>query len=146
MTDLTNTKDERCDNSQLALSKAVTVNVRTRYLTEQSQPGHNRFVYSYEITITNNSPHRVQLLSRHWLITEEAPAHGQPSTKEVKGPGVIGQQPIIEPQQSYTYSSGSVITTPIGTMKGSYQMQTLEGEKFDIEIPLFALIQPNKLH
>ncbi len=141
MSDPTSTKDDAA-----ALSQAVIVSVKTRFLAEQSQPRANRFVYSYEITITNNSLIPVQLLHRHWLITEEPDAPRPASTKEVDGPGVIGQQPIIQPQQHYSYASGAVITTPIGTMKGHYDMQTLDGLCFKIDIPTFALIQAHKLH
>lgn len=129
-----------------ALSSNVEVTVKTRFLTEQSQPAASRFAYSYEITIANNSAEAVQLLNRHWFITEEADIPQNATTKEVKGPGVIGQQPIIASGQQYSYASGAVIASPIGTMKGSYEMQTLKGVSFDVEIPTFALIQPHKLH
>ncbi|WP_053980908.1 Co2+/Mg2+ efflux protein ApaG [Marinagarivorans algicola] len=141
MSDPTSAKDETT-----ALSQAVTVSVQTRFLAEQSQPRANRFVYSYEITISNNSLVPVQLLHRHWLITEEADAPHPPTTQKVDGPGVIGQQPVIQPQQHYRYASGAVITTPIGTMTGHYDMQTLEGLSFKVSIPTFALIQAHKLH
>lgn len=134
------------NDSTQTLSNAVTVSVKTQFLSEQSKPSANRYAYRYEITITNNSKIAVQLMNRHWLITEEAELPKQASTKEIKGTGVIGQQPIIQPTQSFSYASGAIIASPIGTMAGEYEMQTLDGSTFNISIPTFTLIQPHKLH
>ena len=135
--------DEKTSNS---LSEAITVTVYTHYLNEQSQPKNAHYVYSYTITITNHNDVPVQLLSRHWVITEEGQLGKKSQIKEVKGPGVVGQQPVIQPHKSYSYTSGVVMESSIGTMTGSYQMQTLEGLAFEVVIPAFTLIPPYKLH
>lgn len=133
MTDLVDEKIE--------LKDTIEVQVKTRYLREQSRPDQSRYVYAYTITISNKGSVPAQLISRHWIITDE-----KDQTKEIKGPGVIGEQPIIKPGLSHTYSSGVVMETAVGTMAGSYQMQTLDGDNFDAVIPTFTLIQPSKLH
>jgi ApaG protein len=115
----------------------ISIQTESYYLPEQSITESNRFLWSYEITITNESDHIVQLLNRYWRITDLS-GH----IEEVKGPGVIGLQPIIKPGRKFAYSSLCQLMTPKGTMEGQYQMQTLDEVSFSIEIPKFALISP----
>ena len=125
-----------------SLSQAVDVRVQVTYLAQQSRPEDEHFVYGYTITISNTLDDvTVQLLDRHWLISD-----GENIIKEVKGPGVVGEQPSIAPHSSYTYSSGVVMAVNAGSMKGSYGMQSADGELFDVIIPEFALVPPNNLH
>ena len=119
----------------------VDVSVVTRYLPEQSQPEHDRFAFAYTITVKNNGSIPAKLLSRHWIITD-----GDGHSEEVRGAGVVGQQPLIKPGQAHTYSSGSVITTQVGTMQGSYQMLAEYGKRFDATIAPFRLAVPGALH
>jgi len=120
---------------------SVKVAVQVRHLAEQSDEADERFVFSYTITITNQGPQTVQLLSRHWIITD-ANNHVQ----EVKGKGVIGEQPVIKPGESFEYSSGTVLATQVGTMSGSYLMQVLDGGEFTVPVPQFVLSVPRTLH
>lgn len=119
----------------------VDVSVTTRFLPEQSQPEQNRFAFSYNVSIQNNGDLAAKLLSRHWLIT-----NGDGHVQEVRGSGVIGQQPLIEPGATHTYSSGTVMSTRVGTMQGSYQMLAADGKKFDAIIAPFRLAVPGSLH
>lgn len=119
----------------------IDVSVTTRYLAAQSQPEQNRYAFSYTITIVNNGELPAQLLSRHWIITD-----GDGRVQEVRGAGVIGQQPHIDPGASHTYSSGTVMTTQVGTMQGSYQMLAEDGKRFDATIAPFRLAVPGALH
>ena len=119
----------------------IDVSVTTRYLPEQSQPEQNRFAFSYTVTISNNGALAAKLTSRHWIITD-----GDARVQEVRGPGVIGQQPTIDPGASHTYSSGTVLATRVGIMQGSYQMLGADGTKFDAEIKPFRLAVPGALH
>lgn len=119
----------------------IDVSVTTRYLAAQSQPEQNRYAFSYTVTIVNNGELPAQLLSRHWIITD-----GDGRVQEVRGAGVIGQQPHIEPGASHTYSSGTVMTTQVGTMQGSYQMLAEDGKRFDATIAPFRLAVPGALH
>ena len=119
----------------------IDVSVTTRYLPEQSQPEQNRFAFSYTVTISNSGDMAAKLTSRHWIITD-----GDARVQEVRGPGVIGQQPTIEPGASHTYSSGTVLATRVGIMQGSYQMLGADGTKFDAEIKPFRLAVPGALH
>jgi len=119
----------------------IDVSVTTRYLPEQSQPEQNRFAFSYTVTISNNGALAAKLTSRHWIITD-----GDARVQEVRGPGVIGQQPTIDPGASHTYSSGTVLATRVGIMQGSYQMLGTDGTKFDAEIKPFRLAVPGALH
>ena len=119
----------------------IQVKVKTMYLDEQSQPEKKRFAFAYTITIENNSDQAAQLLSRHWIITD-----ADNSVQEVQGMGVIGQQPRILPGDNYTYSSAAVLATRVGTMEGSYQMQTDNGDTFNVPIPAFSLTCPKSLH
>ena len=119
----------------------VQVTVQVRYLADQSDEADNRHVFSYTITITNEGDQAVQLLHRHWVITD-ANNHVQ----EVRGKGVVGEQPIIKQGQSFEYSSGTVLATQVGTMSGTYQMQVLDGGEFPVPIPQFVLSVPRVLH
>ncbi len=123
-------------------SPDIQIDVKTRFIKEQSKPEESRYVFAYTITLSNLGDHAAQLISRHWVITD---ANDQ--TQEVKGLGVIGEQPLLAPNESYTYTSGVVIATDTGTMTGSYQMRREDtDEAFDAQIPLFGLVVPSKLH
>jgi ApaG protein len=116
----------------------MVVRVEPQFLPEESRPEDSRFVWAYTIEIENRRPDAVQLMSRYWRITDENGA-----TQEVRGDGVIGQQPVIEPGQSFRYSSAAPLAAPSGVMMGAYSMQRDNGEAFDINVPLFALDSPN---
>ncbi|TIH11088.1 Co2+/Mg2+ efflux protein ApaG [Pseudomonas leptonychotis] len=119
----------------------IDVSVATRYLPEQSQPEQNRFAFAYTVTVSNKGELPAKLLSRHWVITD-----GDGRVQEVRGAGVIGQQPLIEAGASHTYSSGTVMTTRVGIMQGSYQMLAEDGKRFDALIAPFRLAVPGSLH
>ena len=119
----------------------VDIEVETHYLDEQSDPENKRFVFSYFITITNGEAEPVQLLTRHWVITD-----GDHHVQEVEGQGVIGEQPMIQPGDSYSYTSGTVISTEVGSMTGYYGMRTAGGDHFRAPVPAFTLALPNALH
>jgi ApaG protein len=119
----------------------VQVEVETRYVEEQSEPEAQRYVFAYTITMRNNGRVAARLLTRHWLITD---ANGE--VQEVRGEGVVGEQPHLEPGQGFRYSSGAVLETPVGTMHGSYQMLGDDGEHFEAPIPAFRLAIPGVLH
>ena len=119
----------------------IRVDVVTRYLPEQSDPESDRYVFSYAITITNIGSVAAQLISRHWLITD---ADG--NVQEVRGLGVVGNQPLLQPGEKFEYASGSALETPVGTMKGTYQMVAEDGTQFDATIPEFVLSMPRTLH
>ena len=119
----------------------VQIVAQVKYLAEQSDEADNRFVFSYTITLTNNGESTVQLISRHWIITD-----GNNQVQEVRGQGVVGEQPVLKPGQSFGYTSGTVLSTPVGTMTGSYQMVAEDGTKFDAPIPQFVLSVPRVLH
>lgn len=119
----------------------VDVSVITRFLADQSNPEQNRFAFAYTITVKNNGTLAAKLLSRHWVITD-----GDGHVEEVRGAGVVGQQPLIAAGSSHTYSSGSVITTRVGTMQGSYEMVADDGKRFDAVIAPFRLAVPGALH
>ena len=119
----------------------ITVAVKTAYLPEQSDPARSTYVFAYTITITNTGDVAAQLISRHWIITD-AEAHVQ----EVKGLGVVGQQPTLQPGESFEYTSGTSLATAVGTMRGTYQMVAGDGKAFDAEIPQFTLSMPRVLH
>ena len=123
------------------MNPPIDIAVKTQYLAEQSAPDDDRFVFSYTITLTNSGSETAQLISRHWVITD-----GNNAVQEVKGMGVVGQQPVLEPGASYTYSSGVVLPTETGTMTGTYQMRTPAGDTFEAPIPVFALVPPHLLH
>lgn len=119
----------------------VKIVAQVKHLADQSDEADNRFVFSYTITLTNNGDSTVQLLSRHWIITD-----GNNQIQEVRGQGVVGEQPVIKPGQSFGYTSGTVLSTPVGTMTGSYQMMSEDGTKFEAPIPQFVLSVPRVLH
>ena len=119
----------------------ISVSVNTAYLAEQSDPSADRYVFAYTISITNTGTVAAQLISRHWIITD-----AENVTQEVKGLGVVGEQPLLRPGESFEYTSGTAMATPVGTMKGTYQMVAEDGNKFDAEIPAFTLSMPRVLH
>ena len=119
----------------------VTVEPKARFIAEQSDPAKNKYVFSYTITVTNTGDIAAQLLSRHWIITD-----ADHKVQEVKGLGVVGQQPMLKPGESFEYTSGASIPTAEGTMQGSYQMLAEDGKAFDAPIPLFTLSVPRTLH
>lgn len=116
------------------ITQEIQVEVVPTYLKEQSNPEESIYVYTYRVKITNLGKKTAQLLSRHWIIKD-----GGGEQREVKGPGVIGEQPILKPGEHFEYSSFCPLKSPTGNMRGTYQMQTEDGEKFDIKIPLFFL-------
>lgn len=119
----------------------ITVSPRASYLAEQSDADADRYAFAYTITITNTGEVTAQLLSRHWIITD-----ANNLVQEVKGQGVVGAQPKLKPGESFEYTSGSVLTTPVGTMRGVYQMVAEDGTRFDATIPEFTLSAPRVLH
>jgi ApaG protein len=119
----------------------IRVDVETAYVAAQSDPDENRFVFSYTITIHNYGTVPAKLLTRHWVITD---ANGK--VQEVRGDGVVGEQPHIQPGEGFQYSSGAVLETPVGTMQGDYQMLSDQGERFDAPIAPFRLAVPGMLH
>ena len=132
----------RCNSRMAEENKyEVSVSSQTQFLPDQSDERVNRFVFAYNITIRNTGTVPVQLISRHWIITD---ANNQ--VQEVKGLGVVGEQPLIEPGESYEYTSGAAIATPVGTMRGSYQMVAADGTRFDAPISEFTLSMPRVLH
>ena len=122
-------------------TQPIKVTVETEYLLSQSQPEQDRFAFAYHITIQNLGPGAAQLLSRHWIIVD-----GNQERQEVRGDGVVGQQPLIPAGESYRYSSGVILDTPIGTMQGSYQLIDDKGEAFEAPIEPFLLSTPNSVH
>ncbi|MDH5710618.1 MAG: Co2+/Mg2+ efflux protein ApaG [Gammaproteobacteria bacterium] len=119
----------------------INVEITPAYIAEQSDPLNDHYVFSYTVTIRNDGDMPARLLTRHWIITD-----GDGQVQEVKGEGVIGEQPHIEPGKNYQYTSGTFMNTPVGTMRGSYQMVTDSGETFEAIIPHFRLAVPNILH
>ncbi len=119
----------------------IQVNVRTVYIPEQSDPGSDRYVFAYTVTIANEGTASAQLISRHWVITD-----AENQVQEVRGLGVVGEQPFLRPGESFEYTSGTSLGTPVGTMRGSYQMVAEDGRKFEAEIPEFTLSMPRVLH
>jgi ApaG protein len=124
-----------------AVTRRVRVQVEARYSPDHSHPPSSRWFFLYTINIANEGDQTVQLVTRHWIITD-ATGH----VEEVRGPGVVGQQPVLEPGQSFEYTSGCPLATPYGTMRGTYQMVTASGERFDAEIPQFELRGPYTVH
>jgi len=117
------------------------IQTQVNYLPDQSDESGNRFVFTYTISITNLGSIAAKLISRHWIITD-AYNHVQ----EVRGQGVVGEQPLLKPNQNFEYTSGTVLATQVGTMCGSYQMQAEDGSEFEVEIPQFVLSVPRVLH
>jgi ApaG protein len=121
-----------------AITRSIAVSVEPTYLEARSLPGDAQYFWAYRIVIENQGQETVQLISRHWMITN---ARGEFS--EVKGAGVVGEQPVLKPGESHEYTSGVPLDTPSGMMGGAYQMVTENGDRFDIEIPTFSLDVPN---
>jgi len=131
------------DNPSMSAKKThdISVSVMTQFIDEQSMPQDGRYVFSYTVTIHNRGSIGARLLSRHWVITD---ANGL--IREVRGDGVVGEQPHMRPGEGYEYTSGAVLETAVGTMHGSYQMVAEDGTRFDAEIPEFVLSIPRTLH
>ena len=123
----------------VAITRGIAVSVEPTYLEANSSPANSQYVWAYQVTIENQGRETVQLLNRHWMITN---ARGE--LTEVKGPGVVGEQPVLKPGESYAYTSGAPLNTPSGMMGGAYQMESERGERFDIEIPTFSLDCPKQ--
>lgn len=119
----------------------ITVTARTQFIPEQSDESAERFVFAYTITIANSGQVPAQLISRHWVITD---AHEK--VQEVRGLGVVGEQPLLKPGEQFEYTSGTAIATPVGAMKGSYQMVAEDGSQFEAEVSEFILSVPRVLH
>jgi ApaG protein len=124
-------------NSSAATTRGIVVEVESSFVPDRSDPMRSRWFFAYRIRIANQSDAVVQLVSRHWIITD---AHGR--VEEVKGPGVVGQQPVLEPGEAFEYTSFCPLATPFGTMRGSYQMTTQDGSTFNAEIAQFTLSEP----
>jgi ApaG protein len=123
----------------MASTREIAVSVEPTYLETRSSPDNSQYFWAYRVIIENRGRETVQLLSRHWMITN---ARGE--FTEVKGPGVVGEQPVLKPGESFEYTSGAPLDTPSGMMGGAYQMESESGERFDIEIPTFSLDRPNQ--
>lgn len=124
-----------------AVTRGIRVRVVAQYSPERSQPSSNQWFFLYTVTIANEGVDTVQLLSRHWIITD-----GSGHVDEVRGPGVIGKQPQLAPGESFEYTSGSPLSTPFGLMEGTYRMVTSNGEEFDAKIAPFTLSEPYTVH
>jgi ApaG protein len=119
----------------------IRVDVETRYIEDQSNPEQNYYVFAYTITIQNKGQQSAQLLTRHWVITDS-----NQKVQEVRGDGVIGEQPLLKPGEQFVYTSGTMLETAVGTMKGSYQMLADDGSQFDATVDEFVLSTPRVLH
>ena len=124
-----------------SITHGIRISVVSEYIAEASKPEEGRFLFAYHITIANESEHPAQLLTRHWIIKDACN-----NIEEVRGEGVIGQQPLLEPGGTFRYSSGCPLPTEWGTMRGTYSMVRTDGEAFDVEIPVFALLPHNFLN
>lgn len=125
----------------MSMNENVEVSVRCEFRPESSKPGAKRYAFAYHITISNRGPEHAQLISRHWIITD-----GNQRREEVRGLGVVGEQPRIPPGQAYQYSSGAVLETAVGTMEGSYRMVRDDGREFSVPIPAFRLAVPHAVN
>jgi ApaG protein len=119
----------------------IQVETVAEFIEGQSSPDDERYVFTYTVTLTNTGTIAAQLISRHWIITD-----GTGKIQEVRGLGVVGEQPLLAPGENFSYSSGSVMETPVGTMHGTYQMTAEDGHRFDAEFPPFVLAVPRVLH
>ncbi len=128
-------------SGSIDLNHDVSVSIKTEYIASQFIEHEKHYVFSYSISITNNGSKSVKLLSRYWLITD-----GDNKTSTVAGEGVIGKQPTIEPEQTFTYTSGCILKTPVGTMEGHYQVVDNDNKLQQVEIPVFGLAKPNILN
>jgi ApaG protein len=124
-----------------AITRGVRVRVESEYSPDRSQPANNQWFFVYTVTITNEGPDTVQLLTRHWIITD-----GTGHIEEVRGPGVVGKQPTLRPGESFEYTSGCPLSTPFGVMEGTYQMVSESGDRFDARIAPFTLSEPYTVH
>ena len=124
-----------------AVTRGIRVHVTARYSPQHSEPAQGRWFFLYTVEIANGSTETVQLISRHWIITD-ANEH----VEEVRGQGVVGKQPILQPGESFRYTSGCPLSTPFGSMRGTYQLVTQGGDPFDAEIAPFALTEPYTVH
>jgi ApaG protein len=122
-------------------TRGVRVEVRTAYVPERSSPADSQYFFAYRIRISNVGEETVQLLSRHWVISD-----GEGHMEHVRGPGVVGEQPVLQPGEAFEYTSFCPLRTPIGSMQGTYQMVTAGGTSFDAEIAPFSLAVPNALN
>lgn len=123
------------------MSNSINVDVDTLYIESESSPVNSQYVFAYTITITNDGTEAAKLMTRHWVITD---ANGH--IEEVRGDGVVGEQPYLKPGEGFQYTSGAVLKTPVGTMSGSYRMVTDNGSNFNADIPEFILSSPRTLH
>ena len=126
--------------NEVALNN-IRVDVETRYIEDQSNPEQNYYVFAYTITIQNEGQQSAQLLTRHWVITDS-----NQKVQEVRGDGVVGEQPLLKPGEQFVYTSGTMLETSVGTMKGSYQMLADDGLQFDATVDEFVLSTPRVLH
>lgn len=123
------------------VTEAIRVSVETRFIEEQSDPATDRYAFAYHVVISNESERTVQLLRRHWFITVDGG-----NSREVEGPGVIGEQPVLEPGERHAYTSGAILEMPSGSMTGYYEMHAADGESIRVRIPEFTLRMPRTLH
>ena len=123
-----------------AVTERIRVTVQAMYLDERSAPDDNSFAFAYQVTIANEGHGRVRLMRRHWIITD-----GNGEVREVEGPGVVGEQPVLDDGEAHQYTSGAVLTTPVGTMEGTYELHEPDGRVFRAAIPRFALTKPGVL-
>jgi len=130
-------ESETSSGAYVRTTRDITVVVQPFYLADQSAPEERHFVWAYHVRIENNGGEMVTLLTRHWVITDSIG-----NIQEVRGDGVVGEQPVLEPGQSFEYTSGTPLTTPSGIMVGEYHMQAESGEQFDVDIPAFSLDSP----
>ena len=121
--------------------RGFQVSVETRFIAAESDPAAARYVFAYTITIANHGDATAQLLNRYWLVT-----NGDGEQQEVRGPGVVGNQPHIGPNESFRYTSACVLETAVGVMEGSYEFRAADGERFEVPIPAFSLAAPNAVH
>ncbi len=126
------------DAAYALTTRAITIMVEPFYLEDQSEPDDNRYIWAYHVRIENNGAETVQLLTRHWRIIDYLG-----NTQEVRGDGVVGEQPVLKPGESFEYTSGTPLATSSGIMAGSYQMETDGGDRFDAEVPAFSLDSPD---
>lgn len=124
-----------------AVTRGIRIRVRSAYVPERSQPDESQWFFVYNVEISNEGTETAQLVSRHWIITD---ANSQ--VHEVRGPGVVGEQPTLAPGESFEYTSACPLTTPFGSMRGTYQMTTVSGETFDAEIAAFTLAEPHAVN
>lgn len=127
--------------SSEAVSRGIRVHVQSEYAPDKSRPAHNEWFFVYTVRISNEGAETVQLLTRHWIITD-----GTGRIEEVRGPGVVGKQPTLKPGESFEYSSGCPLSTPFGVMEGTYQMVSENGDQFDVKIAPFTLSEPYTVH